>query len=370
MRKIRLFLSLIILACVISGCNNDNNDTIKLDIDIISEDASSVFAEQIGQMHISLTAWENNHPQIDVTERERLKNYDIIYYSALGEEHIPDVFVSDCLTGRLLARDGLVCDVTRYAPDVNDFCYYGRVYAFPLFGESVSIVVYDPDFWSAGDPIGVNVDDRYTMVNCILGGLLGDEPEQEWLNHLTSGDQQTSFTDREFIDALNTFRDVIDHSVKYDSQDSLFDAFINGDCHAVIVSGDNVYRLLDQVSEQNQTLYNRIEFAPYVENFIPMGVQYGVFVRTGLNEERFDECVSLALSLTASYQIDVDDTYSRLAESIDNASSISMLTKRFVWAFWGQADQYLNRFVEGDITSEELAFALQNCYEQYYTEYA
>ena len=160
---------------------------------------------------------------------------------------------------------------------------------------------------------------------------------------------------------------TVENDTAYGSADALIDAFVSGACPAAFVSGDDVYRLLDNVREQNPELYNRIEFTTYEEGYIPCEYQYGVYINSGLTDERRDLCIDLAQTLAGAYEDEYDDTTMRLEELINDSDHVHMITYYFSPHFWEFAiPDCFARGAESNMTAEEYAFVLQNYYEQYY----
>ena len=357
----------LLITVILSGCNRKPADGITVDIGLIYPDATPSVEAPIDQVRADLAEWESLHPDVNVDQRIRLCNDDFSYLAVIGTEHMPDVFITDCLTGRLLAQAGLVMDLTDYAEDVDVFTFDNCVYAFPVLRESVSVIVYDPENWSRGDSVGYSSEGGLSVADNYLSSVLSDDEGQEWFDHMTHYDLEASFTDDLFVERYATIFEQIGNDTAYGSTDSLIDAFVSGSCPAAIVCGDDVYRLLDCAREQNPELYNRIEFTTYEEGYLPCEYRYGVYVNSGLTDERRDLCIDLAQTLAGAYEDEYDDTTMRLEELINDSDHVHVVTCYFNPHFWSfSITDCFARSAESNMTAEEYAFVLQNYYEQYY----
>lgn len=361
MRRLRAVSLVLTTALLLGGCAHKNPDAITVDISVQDYDAASLVS-----VRDNLTEWENAHPEIQVVERNRIRNEDYYSLGKMGVDHLPDVFITDSQFGRLLADAGLVVDLTLVAPDEGTFTFDGRVFAFPVLRESMSVLVYDPDSWD-GSSVGYDAGDRDTIVNCYMGSALGDDEGQAWFSHMIEGDLQASFTDDLFVGRLDEVREQLSDDTAYESRDELIEAFIGGECPAAAVYGDSLFSLLEQLKNDNPGLYGRVEFTS-VSRGVPSEYQYGVFIRVGMSEERTLECVDLARSLAASSDVwESDPTIDRLRSLQFGTADTYMPVQHFIPWFWNYAlDECFLRLPGGDKTSEEYAFILQNFYEMYY----
>ena len=362
MRRLRLVASVLAVAMFVGSCSARKENAITVDIGVEGYDAASV-----GIIRDSLVQWDEDHPDVLTEERIRLRNDDFYSLGQMGADHLPDVFVTDSRLGRLLAEADLVVDLSAVAPDVSSFTYDGRVFAFPVLRESMSVVFYDPSSWD-GSSVGFDAGDRYSIVNCYLGSALADDEGRKWFGHMTDGDFEAAFTDGLFTERLDEARELLSDDTAYESRDALFDAFISGECSAAAVYGDAVFSLLDQLKTDNPDLYGRVEFAS-PDRGVPSGFQYGVFIRVGMSEERTLECVDLARVLSSSDVWGSDPTVERLLELRNGMTAYYQPSQYFIPWFWNYAwDECFATMYDSDKTSQEYACILQNYYEMYYID--
>ena len=360
MRKLTALILVLALLTGVSGCSVKKENALTVDIgEVLDSSIANCMRETV-------TEWNQANPDISVEERSRLRDYDLIYTGALGPEYLPDIFVTDCQIGRSLAEAGLVTDLSGIAEDVGTFTCNGTVYAFPVLCESYGVMVYDPFSWEEGSSVGYCYPD--TVVDCYLSSVLGDEWGQEWLHHMIEEDHEAAFTDREFVARLDYVREMLDNAICYDSEEGLINAFVEEECQAAVLSGDVLYRLMEQTNERNPSLYERLDFRCVSGSSLPCGYSYGVFIRSGMDDDRTAECVELAGQMTSSYVQYSDATFDRLAELQENSVPVRMLTHYFTGSFWaGSFEECFSEISCDDRNSQEYAFMLQNLYEEYYT---
>lgn len=364
MRKLTINgLSVILLFAVLTcGCHAKSDDAIMVDISIIDQ-YDSAPSECVG---MTLAAWKTEHPDIEVEERSRITNEDYRLLPVLGTEHLPDIFITDSNYGMLLANAGLVLDVTDYAEDVGTLTYNGSVYAFPVLRESISVIVYDSSSWSEGDSFGYISSDGYSIVSGFLSGELSDDAGQEWLTHMIEDDRQASFNDEYFIEVLDGMTESMNNNVPYSSLDDVTDSFVAGECSAVLLSGNRLYRFLDDVKESDPDLYSRLEFTTYEEGYLPRGYSYGVFLNADLEGERLELCLDLANALSNNIEEDNDEILMRIDDLRNASTPVYFVSDYFTPFFWQFTEQdCFTRMGNGDLTSEEYSVLLQNYYEEY-----
>ena len=366
MRRLKTVVILLILALCLNGCSARSSDDIIVDISILEND--SVSLERVRE---TLAQWPDNNPGTSIVERESIGTNDLVSLASMGVQHLPDVFVADSRTGRLLAQAGLAVDLTGLAPDVDAFTYNGIVYAYPVLTESVSVIVYDPLAWHEGDPVGYDSRDPYTFIDCYMSSLIGDEEGQAWLDHMISADMQASFTDDYYVGRINETLTMLNEDIAYDSEMDLIEAFVSGQCHAVFVSGTDVSLLLNTLRTDNPGLYERTEFSSLSDNVLPFGYRYGVYIRSDLDDDRLVQCVRLASAMASSAaDEETDDTIGRLNGLTDGSDHSAVLSQYFVYNFWSLAyEENYDRLINGDVTAEEFANILQNYFEMYYIDY-
>lgn len=348
---------------LVRAANNPGDITV--DIGVTDQDEDTM-----EQVYNGLEAWEDAHPDIEVHQRARIRDYDLTAIAVMGAEHIPDVFIADCRLGRLLADEGLVVDLTDVAPDVGSFTYDDGVYAFPALLESYSVIIYDPLNWNVGDPVGFAASNEFTVINCYLSPLLGDEWGEQWLDHMEDVDGAVSFTDSEMITRIKNLDEMISDDIAYGSYDELSEAFIEGECPAVAVYGDYIYSILEDIKTNDPDLYDRVQFACMVDGVVPAGFEYGIFVREGMGEQETERCIDLAASLSSSVSRDSDETLDRLYDLVDNSCQIPLLTQCFTYNYWHFASNELYYIrSNGDKSPEDRGEMLQEYYDLYYVDY-
>ena len=350
-----------LLAFLLVGCEKKNKNEMVIDIGLIYNDAGELVTAPLEHVKENLTVWENNHPTDEIIERDRISNSDFSHLAVMGSDHLPDVFITDCLTGRLLAQAGLVKEVE--TEEVGTFTYDGKTYAFPALREYVSVVIYDPEKWETGDPVAYNAQDGISL----SANYLSAAADPEWLSHMTAGDKEAAFTDQQFLKALETVKELAANDIPFSSVSILIQAFVNGEIPAVVISGDDVYRLLENVKEQNLGLYNRISFTTLKNEILPYGYQYGFFINAGLEEEKLKTCMDLVKELSEGYEEDLDETLDRLERlksTIEHRPLISQYFSNYFWIF--AREECFSQLLLGEKNSEEYASILQNYYEQYY----
>jgi len=363
MRKIKAVSLMVIAALLLGGCVKKDPDTITVDISVLGSACIS-----LDGVRAAYSRWQEDNPGHSIIERESVGSNDLVSLAVMGADHLPDVFVTDSRTGRLLAEAGLVVDLTGLAPDVDTFTYGGEVFAYPVSVESASVIVYDPNLWEEGSMVGYDSQNPYSFADCYLSSLIIDDVGQDWLNHMVVADGQASFTDGVFVDRMDSALDLFNEDIPYESVTELIDAFVSGECPAVFVTGSNVRLLLKTVRTENSELYERIEFASLTNEGLPYGYPYGVFIRSGLEDDTLAECVHLASEI-ASFEMvaEDDDTTERFNEFVGRSDHSRILSQYFIYDFWYLAyEKNFDRFSAGDITAEEYASILQNFYEMYY----
>ena len=365
MRRIISALLLIAIVTGLCSCTVQSEDAITVDISLLNctDDSLSV-------VYDNLSEWKSNHSEISIVERERVADDDILSLAVMGADHLPDVFITYNHAGRLLEEEGLVVELTGIAPDVSAFDYDGGVYAFPVLREYVSVIVYDMSSWEEGDPVGYNSEDRFTIPNCYLSSVMGTEEGLAWFDHMVAGDEGASFTDDVFVESLDMVREMLSDDIPYGSDQEVIDAYINGECSAVAVYGETVFELLESLKTQNPDLYSRTGFASSLDDVVPCGYQYGVFVRAGMSEERTNVCIDLARTLAVECcDWESDETTERLYALIDESRGVPLHSLYFVpWVWSFASDECFQVLGTEEKTSEEYALLLQNYYEMYYID--
>lgn len=361
MRTVSLF-SAALLALAVLCCSCSKDDTISVDINVIN-----ISGEELSVVRDNLQQWEDDHADITVSERIRIEDSDMIYLAPMGSEHLPDVFICDPSTGRALDEAGLVCCLSDYAPDIGPFTYNGEVYAFPVFRETVSVVVYDPDNWEPGSAVGYSAENGISISCDYLSAFLGDPQGQEWIGHMTACDEEASFAGDYLTGRIDMIRTRLEDDIPYASVNELTEAFRDGRCPAVLLRGNDIYVLLEQVRQSDPALYGRIGFACLEGDYLPAGFSYGVFVNAGLEGEKREYCIDLARCIAEEVPLAYDDTTLRLEALREESVPVRIITHCFDHGFWNCArEECFSLLPYGDRTSAEYALTLQNRYEEYY----
>ena len=370
MRKIKNLVTVLLSVAIVSGCIAKTNDpSVIVDIGFIPEIQCLYSQSVTNDLQSRLNQWRLSNPDIDVVQRQRIRNEDYTALLALGADHLPDVFITDSLTGRLLSEAGFVMEVGDYADKTGEFIYGDGVYAFPVLNRSHSVVIYDPASWSSEDPVGYVDDGGYSIATDYLSSYIADAGMEDWLESMIEGNMTSSFTDPEFTNLLKTLRERLSCDNPYSSLDLLVTAFVQGRQDAVILHGNSVYYLLECVKQDNPELYNRLEFTTLCEGYMPEGYPYGVFVNGDLEGGELEQCIDLATLLSGSYRGETDAVLERLESSIESSTKVRIVTLYFVNHFWSFANsECFANLTDGDRTCEEYAAALQDYYEQYYLE--
>lgn len=350
---------------VVLPARRQDPEAIRVDIRVTDYDSASM-----DQLYRSLHEWEESHPGIAVEERERILDYDVASLAVMGPDHVPDIFIADRPAGRLMVDAGLVIDLSDYLEVEDGFEYDDGTYAFPALRESYSVIIYDKEAWHDGDPLGFDRSYMYSFIDCFLSPGLGDDWGQEWLWHLAEADGTCSFTDDEFVSRLDSAVQMMDQGIAYDSYDELEEAFMSGECHAVALSGDRVYSLLESVRSSDQDLYDRLGFMSLVSGIVPSGYEYGVFVRAGMDEQKTEECIELASFLASSVASGSEVFPVGFSDLLGESQEVRLLSQLFSYNFWHYSlnECYYNRD-EGNLGSDRAAEVLQENYVLYYTDY-
>ena len=356
-RIISIYLAMVLLV----GCEKKNKNEIVIDIGLKYSDAGELVTAPLEYIKEKLIAWEKNHPINEIKERDRIANSDFSHLAVMGSNHLPDVFITDCLTGRLLAQAGLVKEVD--AQDVGTFTYNGKTYAFPALREYVSAVIYDPVKWETGDPVAYSEQNGISLSVDYLSVVA----DPEWTAHMTAGDKEAAFTDQQSLEALEAVKELVANDISYSSVSTLTQAFVNGEISAVVLYGDDVYRLLEKVKEKNLDLYNRISFTTLENELLPYGYQYGLFINAGLEGDKLNTCMDLAKELGEAYEEDLGETIDRLEKLKSSTEHRPLMSQCFSNYFWMFArEECFSQLLLGEKNPEEYASILQNYYEQYY----
>ena len=301
----------------------------------------------------SLEVWKSSNLDVCVREKQSIGNISTL--ALLGPEHLPDVFITDGLTGRFLAQFGRVLNLSSYTQAVPGLGYAGAAWAFPAERESVGLVVYDEG--STAEPCFLSDTDR-------LNACFADSLGQKWLQHMVAGDKKAAFTDSFFVERLSSLQ----QQMKTARIVSL-DAFLSRKCSSVFAQGQDLYRLLDSLKLRDPERYAHLDFRPYTENAIIRGYDTGLFISSSMSYQpgKLYDCITLCEALSPEPEEPSDDTRRRLLELLDSSTHAAAPTHFLSFQFWNAArDKCFSELATGDKTLAEYAAILQDDYERYY----
>ena len=302
----------------------------------------------------SLEAWNLKRPEIRLVERNRLWQSEIVNLAVMGVAYMPDVFITDGLTGRFLARTDRVLSLTEFVTPKPGLAYLGEAWGIPAGRENVLVVVSDGD--TVHTPGFISGTD-------LLCASLADSLGQAWLRHIVAGDRKSAFTDSCFVGVLSRLQDSLRSGNVVDEED-----FIRGGCSSILIGGDALYRMLGRLREANPDRYSRLVFRAFRGGAVPRGYDKGFFInaRLALDGPRFFDCLSLCQALSPDPGEPEDDTIRRLQDLLDTAPHAALPVLFISPGFWSTADYVISELVTGDKTLEEYAAILQDSYEQNY----
>ena len=359
MEKVKLVSCFALLISIfITGCGiKKNKDDIYIDISLHDAAYSKAMENCFLESQAVIKRWEKDNSK--VYNRKRIRNSDIRQLAVLGKDHMPDIFMTDCLTGRLLYKEGLLLDLSEYIEKDNDetFQYDDGVYAFPALLPYYTVLAYDSAEWKSGDSISA---DSEGLLSCIMS----DSEGQEWFHHMIEGDKESSFTDAFFEERANELKKKLKESEPFSLQ-----AFIDGSCSAVLLSGEDLYKTLEEMKTHNSELYERIDFSSFDNKHIPSGYTYGYFLNSKLLENpiKLERCIDLCRTLTTEYDNDVDETMKRLYRCLNDSDHSPIWSQYLCDSFWSRARICcLNQINNNTKTIREMIAPLQNYYEEYY----
>ena len=344
-KRLAAVLAWLLLLCACGG-KKEEQHTLVVDLGQIP-----------AQMRDSLEAWKAAHPEISVLERKNISGTDLNSLAVIGVEHMPDIFITDGVTGRLLAFAGRALDLSGYAPPLPGLSYTGGAWAFQARREAVELVVFDPESTGIQDPGFLSAAD-------LLNACFSDAEGQLWLQHIISNDGHAVFTDRFFLERFSWLQNKV-HTRAFSS----IEDFVTGQCSSLLVSGESLYSLLEQVKVQDPVRYARLQFRPFIGSAILWGYDTGIFVSAALAEkpEKLQTCISLCRALAHKPQEEAaDKTLHRLQDLLDNAQHASVMTQYLSPMFWRYAKSHcLEELATSDKSPWEYAALLQDAYEKY-----
>lgn len=409
MKRLAFFL----LAAVLlfpAGCGGRSGGITLLDPRGVPAEAGPVEKAIYDQLEEALASWAGERPQ-DAPVLRKAGGSELAALALMGAEHLPEVLLTDGAMGRKLAEAGLVLDLSALGEAdgtaaCKPFTYDGAVYAFPITAPAFTAIVYDPSILAeaagaaafpespeAQRALAAKLKDRgfggltavadsgsCAVVTELLSPLLADGEGRAWLDHMIEGDGEAAFTDALFRARLLSAKELLADGVFFDradSADELIEAFLRGECPAVLLSSSDVYRLLDRAKERDGALYDRLGFAalPGAEGapVLPRDAALGLFLNASLAEEpeKLETCLALCRRLSREPwgvgAAAADETVRRLASFLEASPSCPLCSRYLngAWAFSGCG--WLDGEGEGEpLTPEEAAARLQDAYEKNY----
>lgn len=417
MEKVKAILCMLLAVILLAGCGRR-----RAPADGISILYLSAMDKSYGGMVNSATdafidrlkLWEAEHPGVTIQETPRENLSDISSLARLGKTHLPDVFISTCQTGRLLADSGLVLDLSPYMeqPDISflPFSSGDSVYAFPTLLRAETVILYDRSAWDAlgyaefpkdwesllesaqmmreqneryVTTIGLDEHAAASLSRDLLSVLLAEQEGVQWFDRMIAGDRSASFTDSFFTEKLSKLQEIRQSAV-FEGQDELSEKisqdFIKGKCPAVMVNGLNLYRVMEDVRAKAPELYERLGAAAFpqaAKQWIPLEWTYGLFINARLEDE--PEKLALCLDLCRSLAFcegdarETDRVMEQLRVLEGTAQPCRAVTNYLNPTFWSTANarcfKYLSQDENGGEEAQspgEYAAKLQNTYEEYH----
>jgi len=292
------------------------------------------------QVRDSLEAWKASHPKVRIKERRRIRNSDFSSLAVLGQKNMPDLFITDRMTGVFLSRIGRVLDINQYSS--------------PALNENVCLVVSD----------GEEGDTDYCAETDILNELLADEAGQEWFSHIMRADGKAAFTDSLFVARLTEMQARLRTMQKASVED-----FVQGRCHRLLITGDIKESILQPILEQDPARYSQLQFHAFQGEVLPCGFSYGIFMGAwlGRDPEKRNNAISLREAMATKETVP-SDSVQILLKNLENSSRVVMIPTHYLTgSFWSTAGrECFSQLAKGDKTIAEYAALLQNAYEQDY----
>lgn len=362
---------LVVLALSLGGCAKRRADITIMDNFIEDSACGDIVNAPSLAFDAILEAWKADHPGVEIVEKKRSGSGDISALAVLGSEHMPDIFMASPTLGRLLAKKGLVMDLSDTIPEAEraePFVYDGLAYAFPAWAPSVSLVVHEgdcPDSWTGLYARGYKVAWGGNAAGDLLGPALAARDAQAWLDHMAAADRQCTFLDDGIVEALTESVEMRASDILVQmSPDDAVQAFISRKYRAALLSGDSVYKLLDKLEPERR---ERLQFAAFPTisggEYLPTGVQYGLFINAAVADDagKLANCIDLCRRLARAARADrgSDATLRRLNAFVNRANpcrNCGLYLAGEVWSPLGQTR----------LSPIETAVSMQNAYDQYF----
>ena len=350
MGRIKRIIPVLLLALMMTGCGKDTVSITIMDGFLPNENVSANRNEAYKTFEKRIDEWAGSHPLITVEERKQYHGAELGSLGTLGAEHLPDIFVLSGTTGRVFYQEGLILDLSEYISDDEEvFFYDGVAYAFPVLNPSCTVVAFDREAWEPGDTVAIGTD-AANVISC----LMSDEAGKNWFNHIISGDKEAAFVDEAFVNSLIKANELLQDK-------GTISDFINGDCGAILLSGDNIYKMLEKAKDENPGLYDRISFTTLDGEHVPCGYGSGLFLNARLADEpeKLKQCLDLCRYLSDSKIAPVDE---RLEDILNKKSSVVLWSQFLPRDMNGQLSLVGNE----KVNLREISARMQDYYEEYY----
>ena len=372
-KVMKLLLGILLLIMLLTGCGKDKYDITVMDVLVPHTSNSQHLNLSFHEISSKIVSWAADHPEFRTGEKKLSRSDELRAYARLGSDHLSELIITDCHTGRLLAEEGLVMDLSEYFPEskAESFLYNGSVYALPIPEPSFSVIVsgelnIDTSSWEVLKGFGIS---RGSLMPTVFSSLFAED--DEWVERLLSGDDTVSFSDSLFLKRFGTFRQMLAQEHFYglnQSTEAVLSDFIAGKCPAVIVDEKALYSLLESAKTTNPELYKKLHFFS-LPGGTPFGYSTDIFINSKVakDPQMLEACLDLARTLAQPHAPEEDETIARLEEFLTNADYCCIWPLQFNSSFWSYANKNcFDAFEERGKTTEEYAALLQNYYEQYY----
>lgn len=409
MRKIIIIMALVLLTAVLlSGCGKTEPCITVMDYCTEDKQYGTIVNNDSMVFNSHLERWKEDNPDVSVREVKRKSSGEINYLGRLGVEHLPDVFMAEGTLGRLLRKEKLILDVSEFVSSDEEklqyspFTYEGEIYAFPVLKPSYTVIIYDSKMitektvlrfseFMNGDLLhsaqSTEIGYEYLLgiqSSSIVSGLLSPmiaSNDSEWLSHMIDADKERSFTDAAIEDALSMAQTMLlSNNVCPDFRKNnladITDDFIMEKSVAVLVGGNDVYKVIEAVKANNPALYSRLSFSGInpdnegKKELVPIGNTYGLFINANVakDPEKLSKCIDLCKYLSnCCYKIECNDpVIDRLNSFISEQAVLCPVVSQYlrgnVWSLGGLLNE-----VEPS-SARAVARNMQDLYEKYYLE--
>ena len=335
------------------------------------------------------------------------------------------------------AKQGLILDLTDIIAESPDAAGYnmdllvpftseGKYYAMPaVSGGTCTVVIYDAAMWAeAGfdtfpttwedvqkaseyfneqgiDTIAFGNGGQWQMNSCFLSCFAYQYTGTEWFDHIIAGDGQASFTDADFVKALDATRALFADTQIFNSDfnsvtnEDAREYFIAGDAAAFIGGNWDFSYIAETLKEDPEKLENmKIAVLPegadatHYENMQNNGFGYGLAINAKVAEDpdklaacidlieylagpAFAEYVGSKYGLGGFYKADFDtsalnpwdiDLYNY--SYVDN-KAVAIYDSFLGGDVWNTLNPGLQDLTSGKTDAETLAAATQEAYEAF-----